>query len=264
MKTFRLPILFTFLAASTLSMALYVSGCKESTSEPEQGVPPITDDLFPLVVGHKLVFSGFIRDAVTDLNIDATGAVYEGRMTITSNASPTPLGGTATLLLDSSRVPTGIANPPTIWVQTPFYIQRPSPSGSGDFAFLTNIGRFYRQLGLNRADSLRWVLLVKQTAGVGVEWTAFDSTWTAPTGLVRLQIVGKIDARASLTVGGQTFNPYKVTATRKIYLGGSATPSTTGTTAEIWLEPAIGIVKFIYHSDGETPGFYREYKSRNF
>ena len=106
--------------------------------------------------------------------------------------------------------------------------------------------------------------MVKQDAGVGVEWTGFDSTWTAPTGQVRLQIVGKIEAKAPITVNNLTFSVYKAIATRKVYLGGSTTPSVVGETASIWLAPDIGIVKFIFNADGESSGFFRELKSKNF
>jgi hypothetical protein len=262
MKTVK-HIVSTAALLAVLSLILSSSGCKESTTESGPTVQPITEDLFPLIVGRKLTFSGFLRDRVTDINIDATGAVYEARMTVAALSVPTPFG-TAHVVSDSQRVPTGIATPPTIWVLSTFYVQRPSPTGSGNFSFLTNIGRFYRTFGLVRADSLRWIMLVKQDAGVGAEWTAFDSSWTAPTGLVRLQVVGKIDAKAPITLNGQTYNAYKATATRKVYLGGASTPSVVGETASIWLAPDLGIVKFIFNADGESNGFYRELKSKNF
>jgi hypothetical protein len=129
---------------------------------------------------------------------------------------------------------------------------------------VTNIGLFYRTFGINRADSLRWVVLVRQDLGIGTEWSAFDSTWTIATGSVRLEVVCKVEGREMLSLGGQSFNAYKVVATRRVYLGGASVPSVTGATATVWLEPNIGIVKFIYNADGETPGFYREYASRNF
>ncbi|HEY5615915.1 MAG TPA: hypothetical protein VIL52_07810, partial [Bacteroidota bacterium] len=62
---------------------------------------------------------------------------------------------------------------------------------------------------------------------------------------------------------GQTFSQtYYVVAKRKIYLNGVL--ATEASTAELWLVPNVGIVKFIFHGDGTTGGFHREYKSRNF
>ncbi len=262
MKTLRSVFTASLAVLVTLSTMLYVTGCEKS-SEPEDTVQPITEDLFPLVVGRKLIFGGFLRDKTTDANIEATGAVYEARMTVVANNSATPFGP-AHVLSDSQRVPTGLANPPTTWVVGQFLIQRDAPTGSGNFSFLTNIGRFYRTFSINRPDSLQWIMLVRQDAGVGGEWTGFDGTWTAPAGQVRLQIVGKIEGRETLTLGGQSFNAYKITATRRVYLGGSTTPAQVAQTATIWLAPNIGIVKFIFNADGESNGFYREYKSRNF
>lgn len=260
MKITRLFGSVALIVCVAISSMLYVSGCKESTTEPEDTIKPITDDLYPLIVGRKLVFSGFLRDKTTDVNIDATGAIYEARMTVAVTNAPTPFG-TAHVLSDSQRVPVGTT---PVWVVSSYYIQRASPTGSGGFSFLTNIGRFYRSFGIARADSLRWIQLVKTDVGVGVEWSGFDNTWTAAAGVVRLQIVGKVEGREALTLGGQSFNPYKITATRKVYLGGATTPAQVGQTATIWLEPNIGIVKFIFNADGESNGFYREYKSRNF
>ncbi len=261
MKNTKL-LLVVGLAMFVLALALTTSGCKKEDST-EPAVVAISEDLFPLILGRQFVFSGFLRDKTTDLNIDATGAVYEARMTVVAVNATTPFG-TAHVISDSQRVPTGLANPPTIWVLGSFYVQRNPATGTGNFNFLTNIANFYRTFGINRADSLRWVLLVRQDLGVGVEWTAFDSSWTGATGVVRLQVVGKVEGREALTLAGQSFNPYKITAIRKIYLGGSSTPSVQQPTATIWLQPNVGIVKFIFNADGTSLGFFREYKSRNF
>ncbi len=255
---------FFFLVLTTVVAVLMFSstGCEKKATEPET-VQPITEDLFPLIVGRKLTFGGFLRDARTDANIEATGAVYEARMTVVATGATTPFG-VAHVISDSQRVPTGVATPPTTWVVGSFFIQRPAPTGSGNFSFLTNIGRFYRSFGIARTDSLQWILLVKQDAGVGVEYTGFDQSYTGAAGPVRLQIVAKIEGREQLTLAGQSFNPYRIKAQRKIYLGGAATPSVQAETATIWLQPNVGIVRFIFNADGETRGFFREFKSKNF
>lgn len=256
--------LFSAIPVFVLTFSLSMTGCKsKETTEPET-TQPITEDLFPLVIGRQLVFSGYLTDR-NGAEIAGTRTVYEARMTVAALDAPLPAPiGTAHVLSDSQRVPTGIPTPPTTWVVSNFYVRRTPPTGTGNFYFLTNIANFYRTFGLQRADSLRWVLLVRQDLGVGVEWTAFDSSWTAASGPVRLQVVGKVDGRESLTLGGQTFNAYKVTATRKVYLGGATTPSIEVPTAELWLQPGIGIIKFVFYADGQSGGFYREYKSRNF
>lgn len=237
------------------------SGC--DTTEPK-GPDPITEDLFPLTIGRQIVYSGFLRARDVDTNITATGAVFEARMLVASNNQATPVGGTSHLLLDSMRVPTGIPTPPTFWKITHYFVKKDQPTGPHSFSFLTGIGSFYRRFGMGtRTDTLKWILLADMKAGLDNEWIGFDSTWTSPAGLVRLQIVGKF-TKETITAGGQTFSTYKATATRKIYLGGSATASVVAPTATIWLAPNIGIVQFIFNADTESPGFTRYFKSKNF
>lgn len=263
MKNTKL-LLFGTAVVFVLVLSLSTTGCKKEETTGPETVQPITEDLFPLVLGRQLVFSGYLMDK-NGTQIAGTSTVYEARMTVTALNAPLPAPiGTSHVISDSQRVPTGIPNPPTTWLVSNFYVQRTPPTGTGNFYFLTNIANFYRTFGLQRADSLRWILLVRQDVGVGVEWVGFDSSWTAATGPVRLQVVGKVEGRESLTLGGQTFNAYKITATRKVYLGGATTPSVQAPTAELWLQPNVGIVKFIFYADGQSGGFYREYKSRNF
>lgn len=243
---------------------VFLVGC----SDDDTTNPPVDDgikeDLYPLTVGRQIVYSGMLRDKTTDVNIDATAAVYETKWTVASNSTPTPIGGTSNLVMDSTRVPTGIPTPPTIVVPTPLFVKRDPATGTADISFMQNIGPFFRRFGITRTDTLHWFDLAKLSQGVGKEWTAFDNTYTAPTGDVRLQVVSKWEAKEDLTVGGQTFSTYKLTTTRKVYLGGSTTPSVVSPTATLWLSPGIGPVKMILNADGENVGHYREFKSKNF
>jgi len=248
-----------FLAAATF--LLTVNSCKTST-DPEKIV--VTGDLFPLTANSKFTFNGYLRDAVNDTNITATGGFYAGIMTVLPAAPPLPpgvsdLAGTTFFISDSSFV-----NPaPPVWVVSGFYVKR-TTSTSGDIYFLTNAGRFYRQTGVSRTDSLKWIKLVQQDAEVGVTWEAFDSSYTsAVVGTARLRIECTIQARADITVNSQTYSAYELVAYRKVFVGGSATPVSEGATASIWLVPEFGIVRFIFNSDGETPGFDRNLLSKS-
>ncbi|MGB2868484.1 MAG: hypothetical protein WBD36_08545 [Bacteroidota bacterium] len=260
MKTRSFFVGLTLLAV--LAVIISVDGCKKDDATTNPGVTPITDDLFPLTVGHQIKFSGYLRHQTADTNITATGAVYYTTWFVASNNAPTPVGGTANLIYDTTQVPTGIANPPTTKVITPLFIQRTSATGSGNFSFLQNIGRFYRTFGITRSDSLRWILIAKLDEGIGVEWTGFDSTWATAVGNVQLKIVGKFVGTESITVGGSTFTAYKLTAVRRVSIGGAAQPESP--TATFWLVKDVGPVKVIIDADGESYGHYREFKSKNF
>ena len=248
------------LALSAFALLLSVNSCKKSV-DPEE-LEQVLGDLFPLTVGHKITFDGYMRDKTTNTNVDSTSAFYEARMTVVSNSTPTPVGGTSHLISDSSKV-----HPAPVWVASGFYVRRATTT-SGDFEFLTNIGLFLRTFGVTHggaaSDTLKWVLLVKEGQFVlGEPWEAYDSTFAGASGAVRLRVEGQFTAREQLSLGGQTFNTYKLIATRKIYLGGSETASVSQQTAALWLEPGLGIVRFIFDSDGETPGFDRNYLTRN-
>ncbi len=256
----------TAIVLLALSFAISVFclvGCKKSdnTVTPVASLG-ITVDLFPLTVGHKITYTGYLRSIGTDTNITLTGAVYATSWTVLSNSQATPIGGTSTLIYDSTTVPTGIANPPVTIVATPLFVQRASATGSGNFSFLQNIGLFYRTFGLVRADSLRWILIGKLDAGVGSEWTAFDSTWTTGLGQTELKIVGLFVDQEAITVGGQSFDTYKLTLTQKVLVGGSVTA--TAPLATFWLAAGIGPVKMILNASTEANGHYREFKSKNF
>lgn len=254
---------FPLLLLAVIAL-LAVPACKKSTTEPEK--EQVTGDLYPLTTGNQIRFSGYIRDAVTDVNIEATGAFYYASMTLISPFPPlpsivAPQAGTTFFILDSSLV-----NPPSTYYVTGFYVKRTTAT-SGDFYFLTNAGRFYRQTGVQREDSLKWILLVKEGAFVGESWVAFDSTYTSASpaiGTARLKVDCVFEGKETITVNSQSIEAYKLVATRSVFLGGSSTPAAQGATATVWLVPGGGIVKFIFNSDGETPGFDRNFLSRNF
>ena len=259
----RLQKTMTLLLALTFAvMAFFVAGCKKSSSNAVTPSTGITDDLFPLTLGHQITYTGYLRAILVDTNITATGPAYATSWTVLSNSQATPLGGTSSLIMDSTRVPTGIANPATITIPTPLFVQRATPTGSANFSFLQNIGLFYRTFGIARPDSLRWILIGKLDAGVGVSWAAFDSSWTIGTAAYELKIVGLFVDQESITVGGQTFSTYKLTLTQNVLAGGATIASSP--LATFWLAKGIGPVKMILNATSEANGHYREFHSKNF
>ncbi|MBI3005092.1 MAG: hypothetical protein HYY49_06700 [Ignavibacteriales bacterium] len=262
---------FLSLAAGfcfVLLLSLFVTSCEETT---EPGVPDefIQGDIFPLTVGNKITYSGYLRHQVADTNITSTGAVYNTTWTVVVLSAPMPTppvgpGGTGTLVADTTTVPTGVPNPPTVKVYTPLFIKK---EANGSFSYLTSIGRFKRQLGISGTDTLKLILLADASVALGKTWSAYDSTFAAPSvGTARLEIVGKWEGKETLTLNGATFNTYKLTATRNVYLAGSSTPApgSGALTATVWVAAGIGPVKMILNADGESYGHYREYLTRNF
>ncbi len=252
---------------STLIIAVLIAsipGCKKEETITETVSQGIQVDLFPLVVGHSISYSGFLRDRTTDTDISASGQTYSATWFVASNSAPVPTGGTSSLVYDTTKVNLGTG---LITSVNPLFISRSPATGTANFSFLTNIGRFYRTFGIQRADSLRWILIANLQAGVGTEWSGFDSTWTAQiqpgvTGPVRLQIVGKFEGTETLTLAGQAFSTYKLTAKRRVYLSGVL--ALEAPTATFWLATNIGPVKMIINADGESYGHSRDFKSKNF
>ncbi len=256
---------FLFISLLVLAGIGLLAGCKDLPPEPE----PITEDLFPLVVGNQIIYSGFLRDPVTDANIISTGPVYETRWTIVSNAAPLPpvggISGVAHLIVDSTVADTSGFDSSAV------YLGRPAATGVLGLAMIINVGYFYRtfdiqQLGGGiRSDSLQWIDLFKIDGGVGVDFTALDKTWTSQTfGNATLRLIGQFEDRENITLNGETFSTYRLLLRRTILVTGSPAES-DAPMAEIWFAPGIGPVKMILHADGSgQPGHYREYKSRNF
>lgn len=262
MKTFNkfLPVLFVFFFMLTL---VSYSGCSSDDTTAPPVVTPITEDLFPLTPGNQITYTGFLRTVGSDTNITSFTA-YQSKWTVISNSTPTPVGGTANLVLDSTLVPTGIANPPVAWVANPLLIRRSPATGSGNFSFMQNIASFYRSFNIQRTDTLRFFDLAQMDKGMNNTFTAFDSTFTTSTGEVRLQVIGTFEGRETLTLAGETFNTYRLVTKRQIYLGGSTTPNIIANTATLWLAAGIGPVKMILNADPENFGHFREYSGRNF
>ncbi|MBI4429622.1 MAG: hypothetical protein HY562_10945 [Ignavibacteriales bacterium] len=253
--------------------AVFASGCE--TDEGPTGPTPISDDLFPLVAGHKITFSGYLRQPGADTNITATGAFYENRMTIgIFNSTTIPGLGTFTAVSDSNKV-SPLPGPNGTWSVGALLFQKSVASGSADFSYVGSLGSFFRTFypstgptGTTRSDTLRVFKLTDLASGIGLEYTAYDSTYNVTISgaatTARLQIVGIVNGTENITLGGTTFNAYKITISRRVYLGGSSVASSVGVTAELWVVKDLGPVKMVLGADDRSYGSYREFKSKNF
>lgn len=225
----------------------------------------ITYDLFPLTVGHKFTYTGYATAAGTGSPIADPTARYKTIWTILTNAAPSPLGGTATAIQDST---TGSFLPAGVYAVRTLLVQK---SAAGDYSFLQTIGPFKRAFGIptgtTAADTLKWFAVARPSLGVNVQWSVFDSTFTgASSTLVRLEIFGKIEAVETITDSSASHAShvvYRSRTWRKITAGGSVVQD-DATTSRLWLERNVGPVQVRIVEDTENIGHFRVMQSKNF
>jgi len=263
-------------AVFSLAVALTIPACNDESNLSGGGsnIVPITANVFPLTVGNKLTYNGFATAPGSGAMIpDLTGS-YRSVWTIVSNAAPTPLGGTATAVVDSTTgpfAPGGVV----VTVARTLLIQQ---DGAGDYLFLQTIGPFKRVFGIpvgtTAADTLIWVAVARPSQGVGstgAVWTAYDSSFSGTGGVsVRLEIFGQFEdtetVSDSTTVNdGPTTDrmAYRARTWRRITLGGSVVQD-DATTSQLWLSEDIGPVKMRIVEDTENIGHDRVLEDLNF
>ncbi|MEK9135879.1 MAG: hypothetical protein AAB393_02045 [Bacteroidota bacterium] len=226
---------------------------------------PITIDLFPLTPGHKFTYVGYATAAGSGSQIPDPTNLYRTIWTILTNSAPSPLGGTATALQDST---TGSFLPAGVYAVRTLLIRKTT---AGDFEFMQTIGPFKRAFGIPTgtasADTLKWIAVAKPTTGLNNQWTAFDSTFLGTGGTqVRLQIFGKIETVETITdssTARQTHVVYRSRTWRKITVGGTVVQD-DATTSRLWLERNVGPVQIRIVEDTENIGHFRVLRSKNF
>src|SRR5258707_5847272 len=89
MRDCVLLVASTFLTLSGLILS--AGGCKSNdTTTPPAAVTPITDDLFPLVAGHRYVYTGFlVAPNTVDSAISSSIGSYVGIWTVLPGPSGT-------------------------------------------------------------------------------------------------------------------------------------------------------------------------------
>jgi len=260
-----------FLFVGALAMGVY--GCKSDSTTSPAGptVTPITDNLFPFVVGHVYTYSGYATAAGTGSQIPDPTSAYTTFWTILTNAAPTPLGGTGTAIKDSTRGPFGPGGF-VVGVSRTLLIKKDTVNN--DYFFMQSLGPFKRAFGITvgtaPSDTLIWVPVARGSQGVGTtgaQWTAYDSSFTG-TGntTVRLQIFGKIETQESITdssAGHTVYNTFRSRTWRKITVSGSVVQD-DATTSRLWLVKDIGPVQVRIVEDTENIGHFRVMRAKNF
>lgn len=264
----KLKLFFAGLTVLTALMGAFSIGCKDdATSPPAATVVPITANLFPIVAGNHYEYKGYAtqNSGAGGTPIPDPGNVYRTSWTIVSTSSPTPLGGTAIVVVDSTTIPSAGTFVRNLLIRK---------DSVGDVSFLQTIGPFKRAFGIpnggTAADTLIWVAVFRASQGVGstgAQWTAFDSVFTgASSSQVRLQIFGRIETQESITDSSSTpvvRSTYKSRTWRKITLNGTVVQD-DATTSRIWLETGVGPVQMRIVEDTENIGHFRVLSSKNF
>jgi hypothetical protein len=277
-------VLFTLLYAGALVSVSLFNGCKdEETTKPVED-KTVPNDIFPLTAGHRFDYSGYFTTQDTETPIPGTSSFYSTSWTIGSPATPLAAvfganygaivsannGGrtTASLIYDSTLTAPGGATK-----FTPVFAYY--DSASTDYYYMSNLGLFFRGSRIYksasdttvRIDSLRFIKLASPKAGIGGTFTCFEENFVsysnpvAPT-TIKLSITGQWKSKQDITVNGVTYSTYYLEISRVASVGGQAVSS--GITAKLWLAKGIGPVKMLLIGDVETPGNYRELKSKNF
>jgi len=245
------------LALALAVLTLSVVGCKKSSSPVETTTIPITTDIFPLTVGHKITYTGYLRSIGTDTTITSGGTVYSSTWTVASNSTTTPLGFTSNLIIDSITAPIPSASL--------LYVLRDPPTGDANFSFIQTVN-------FRGADTLVWVLTGDIQDGVGAYWGAFvdssrilDSTsGVLVDSTYGLIIAGHIADQESLTVGGQSFTTYRLLLTHNDLADGLVQGEPDIPIATYWFSPGIGPVKIIVNATKQSTGYEWDFQSKNF
>lgn len=275
--------LYTLLSALLLLSAIFVTGCKDDATAPEED-KTVPNDVFPLTAGHRFEYSGYFTTQDTETPIAGTSAFYSTSWTLGSSVTPLSAvfgptyggyvasknGGKAsgTLVYDSTLTAPGGAKK-----FTPIFAYYDTVNA--EYYYMSNLGLFFRGSVIKdsanatgvRMDSLRFIKLASPKAGLGGSFTAFEGTFAsyanpAATTNITLKITGKWEAKQDVVVNGVTYPAYYLVISRTASVGGSVVNS--GVTAKLWLAKGIGPVKMFLAGDAEVPGNYRELKSKNF
>lgn len=254
--------LFVFSVIITLT----ITGCKKDDSNPTNGgtPDPVPANIFPLTPGNALIYNnGNLLHADSDSAIAGTSTGFQSKWIILGKVAPGPAPYTSPTVIRDTTIVAGQTGVRTFMAH--------HDTTNNEFWFLTNLGYFFRSQQINdsngnvRGDSLRWILLAKPSAGVGVEWVAFNETFTsALVGQVRLEIKAAFEAKENLAAAGTTFDTYRLVSTRRVYLGSSTTSISTGITARLWMAENVGPVKIELRGDAESNGKIQTLTGKNF
>ncbi len=269
-------MLRSLIVLSLVAFSFFIAGCSDDETPPTGGsnVVPITANLFPLTVGNKLTYTGYATSPGAGAQIPDPTSSYRTVWTIATNSAPTPIGGTATAIIDSTTGPFG----PGGFVVTVARTLLVQQDAAGDYSFMQTIGPFKRAFGIpvgtTAADTLVWVAVARPSQGVGstgAVWTAYDSSFTGTGGVtVRLEIFGQFEATETISDSTTSQDSpstdrmtYRSRTWRRITVGGTVVQD-DATTSQLWLAEDLGPAQMEIKQDTENIGHFRTLSATNF
>lgn len=254
MRSF-LPFILLLLIAAAL-----IAGCSSSSTSPATVNGPITRTVFPAVVGHAYVFTGFATAT------DSVGGVLpdplNGFRTSWTIATAVPVDTTIVFtVVDSSNIP---ALSPPAKVDTLTFVR---DTIRGNISLVVSLGPVLRQYGLGYiADTNHLIQIARPSTGLGGTWIGFDSSFTDTSGVAfELRYNGTVadterimDSTAAHTV----HYVYRFRVEQNVIIGGVIFASSVY--SEIWLEAKTGPIEALFAQNNENPGRFLVLSSRNF
>lgn len=233
-------------AAASVTITIVVTGA-------------ITDDLFPLVAGHKYTFAGHAISTSGVTLPDPTNR-YQ---TIWTIGPAGPLPG-STVIVDSTR----LIHPSLGEILVARNLLILKNNITGEFFFAQTLGPFFRAFNIERTDTVRVLSIAKPELGIGGEWVALDSTYVDSLGTsnIRLEILGRVEGGEVITDSASTpatHETIRFRTWRRISVNGAVVVD-NATTSRIWLKREFGPVQVLIAQDTENLGQFRTFREKNF
>ena len=229
------------------------------------GVP---ENLFPLVVGQRLSYSGYLTASSTGTKIESSEPGYTARLTIGPVTSinsvypnpPVNVSGTGIIVADSTDVPGGGIGTITM---THFFDRDPS---TARIRMLMNLGYFYRIFAINRSDSLQYILLMDPRQGLRNSYTCFTESYVGTiagsSAIIGMTYTGQWVGTETIQTAVGSFSTWLLEVRQTVTIG--STPVAAFIVMRIWFAQGIGPVKMELSGNAEQYGHVRVLASKNF
>ncbi|OGU67114.1 MAG: hypothetical protein A3C56_00075 [Ignavibacteria bacterium RIFCSPHIGHO2_02_FULL_56_12] len=227
----------------------------------------IPEDLFPLTAGHVLRYSGYLI-RYPDTKVESSEPGYQADVTVGPVVAintvypnpPTDVTGTGTIVTDSTDVPGGGIGGLRM---THFFDYDPA---TARHRMLMNVGYFFRAFGINRSDSLQYMVLTDPRQGFQQSYTCLANTYAALVGGdlidVELRYTGKWVSVDTIQTPVGNFKTWELEVVQTVSVG--TTPVVVNVVLHFWFAQGVGPVKMIMSGNVEQYGHARVLTAKNF